>query len=187
MVIGQPEPHRVEMATTKTSPKPAARQLTGKRTPAQITARRAAEQLTGKRTAKQIKGRPPTQRLAAKPAAEQLSAGPQAKRLPARRSVRPDPDGRIEVENVNVPGHRTRVDATKYAAMKRALLKVLPARPPGVTQSAMIEGVVRHLPEALFPGGAKAGWWAKTVQLDLEAKGRVVREPTRPLTWRRAK
>jgi hypothetical protein len=28
-----------------------------------------------------------------------------------------------------------------------------------------------HLPQNLFPGGAKAGWWAKTVQLDLEARG----------------
>ena len=35
-------------------------------------------------------------------------------------------------------------------------------------------------------GGAKAGWWAKTVQLDLEAKGAIVREKTRPLRFHRA-
>jgi hypothetical protein len=41
--------------------------------------------------------------------------------------------------------------------------------------------VVSHLPEDLYPGGAKAGWWMKTVQLDLEAKGAIVREKTTPL------
>jgi hypothetical protein len=32
-------------------------------------------------------------------------------------------------------------------------------------------------------GDDKAGWWAKAVQLDLEAKGIVVREATKPLRW----
>jgi hypothetical protein len=32
-------------------------------------------------------------------------------------------------------------------------------------------------------GDDKAGWWAKAVQLDLEAKGIVVREVTKPLRW----
>ena len=40
--------------------------------------------------------------------------------------------------------------------------------------------------EDLFPGGAKAGWWFKAVQLDLEAKAVLVREPTKPLRIRRA-
>jgi len=42
---------------------------------------------------------------------------------------------------------------------------------------------VLFLPESLFPGGAKSGWWAKTVQLDLEAKDIVVREHSKPLRW----
>jgi hypothetical protein len=46
--------------------------------------------------------------------------------------------------------------------------------------------VIAHLPEDLSPGGAKAGWWAKTVQLDPEAKGALVREPSKPLRWHRA-
>lgn len=95
-----------------------------------------------------------------------------------------NPD-RIVVENVNHPGHTTRVDAAKYAAMRSALLRVLPAKAPGLTQQEMAIAVLRHLPREHFPGGAKAGWWAKTVQLDLEAKGLVVREPTKPLRWRR--
>lgn len=94
--------------------------------------------------------------------------------------------GRIVVENVNVPGYTTRVDAEMYQIMKTALLKALPQRPPGLTQSEMFIAVVRHLPESHFPGGAKAGWWAKTVQLDLEAKGVVARQSTKPLRWHRA-
>jgi len=58
---------------------------------------------------------------------------------------------------------------------------VLPTDAPGLTQAQMQDAVVSDLPEDLFPGGAKAGWWAKTVQLDLEAKGVIAREPCQPL------
>jgi hypothetical protein len=92
---------------------------------------------------------------------------------------------RITVQNVNVPGYTTTLDATMYRAMRDALLKVLPAAAPGLTQAEMIEAVKPHLPADLFPGGAKAGWWAKSVQLDLEAKGEIVRDAIKPLRWRR--
>lgn len=94
-------------------------------------------------------------------------------------------EDRITVENVNVPGYTTRVGAAMYEAMRRAMWKVLPVGPPGLTQSEIREAVLPHLPEDLYPGGAKAGWWAKTVQLDQEAKGTLVREQTKPLRWHR--
>jgi len=109
-----------------------------------------------------------------------------ARKRPARRASAKssgDTPLRLTVENVNVPGYTTTVDAAKYQAMHRALVKVLPVRPPGLTQAEMIDAVVPHLPRALFPGGVKAGWWAKTVQLDQEAKGTIVREATRPIRW----
>jgi hypothetical protein len=87
------------------------------------------------------------------------------------------------VENVNVPGKTSRVNAAKYKAMKDAMLRVLPEGEPGLTQSEIREAVIPHLPDDLFPGGSTAGWWAKTVQLDLEAKGIVIREATKPLRW----
>ena len=93
---------------------------------------------------------------------------------------------KIEIENVNHPGQVTRVDQAKYEAMKRALLRVLPKTSPGLTVAEVQERVIAHLPEKLFPGGAKAGWWAKAVQLDLEAKGFVAREKTKPLRLRKA-
>jgi len=49
----------------------------------------------------------------------------------------------------------------------------------------MRDAVVPHLPDDLFPGGAKAGWWSKAVQLDLEAKGVIARESSKPLRWYR--
>jgi hypothetical protein len=91
---------------------------------------------------------------------------------------------KIELENVNHPGQVKRVDANMYEAMKRAFLKVLPKTSPGLTEAEIRERVIAHLPEKLFPERAKAGWWTKAVQLDLEAKGIVGREKTRPLRWR---
>ena len=105
------------------------------------------------------------------------------------RAVLPEgtaPGAVITVQSVNVPGHTSHVNAAKYTAMRGALLRALPRRAPGVTQAEMFQAVRAHLPEDLFPGGAKANWWAKTVQLDLEAKG-VVRRVTgaKPLRWYR--
>jgi hypothetical protein len=93
---------------------------------------------------------------------------------------------RITVRNVNVPGYTARVDKLKYEAVKKAIMKALPKNGPGLTQAEMLAAVLAYLDEELFPGGAKAGWWAKTVQLDLEARGVLKREPTKPLRWRRA-
>ena len=90
---------------------------------------------------------------------------------------------RVSVENVNLPGRTNRVNAAKYQAMRDARLQILPAGAPGLTQAEIREAVLPHLPEVLYPSGATAAWWAKTVQLDLEAKGRVVRERSKPLRW----
>lgn len=90
---------------------------------------------------------------------------------------------KIEVENVNVPGHKTNVDLAKYEDMKQAMLKVLPTVAPGMTAAEINETAKQHLDETLFPGGKTSGWWAKTVQLDLEAKEIMKRSSTKPLRW----
>ena len=97
-----------------------------------------------------------------------------------------DNSDKIAVENVNTPGRQSNVNAAKYNAMKAAFWKILPASSPGLTQSEIREAVKAHLPEEHFPAAATAGWWAKTVQLDLEAKGLVVRENSKPLRWHKA-
>lgn len=89
-----------------------------------------------------------------------------------------DTDNRIEIENVGQPGKTYRVDAAKFAAMREAVLKVLPDTAPGLPVDAVIAAVKPLLSEELFPGGEKAGWWVKAVQLDLEAKKTIARTPS---------
>ena len=91
----------------------------------------------------------------------------------------------IGVENVNHPGSVRYVDAKRYAAVRRAFTRMLPKRSPGLTAEEIRERLPAHLPDELFREGAGPGWWAKTVQLDLEAKGVIAREKTRPLRFRR--
>lgn len=90
-------------------------------------------------------------------------------------------DEKIEIESLTSPGHVQRVDRAKYLAMRKALLGVLPKAAPGITVAEAKAALLAALPDELFPGGDKAGWWLKAVQLDLEAKGVIVRGPTRPV------
>lgn len=91
----------------------------------------------------------------------------------------------VIVENVNHPGRTSRVDGAKYKAARAAMLKVLPRGGPGLTQSEMMAAMRKALPTSQFPG-TTTSWWAKTAQLDLEAKGVVVRDNGKPLRWRRS-
>jgi hypothetical protein len=93
-------------------------------------------------------------------------------------------EAKIAMRNIKSLGHVIRVDADKHEAMKRAILSVLPRESPGLTVTELKQRVLPQLPELLYPGGAKAGWWLKGVQLDLEARGLVVREDTKPLRLR---
>lgn len=96
-------------------------------------------------------------------------------------------DGKIMVRTPNVPGYEHPVDAAKYEAMKRVLLAVMPRTGPGLTQKEMFEAAREIAPEATFPGGTLS-WWAKSVQLDLEARGVLVRDASaKPLRWKRRK
>ncbi|MEN0001458.1 MAG: hypothetical protein AAF940_11295 [Pseudomonadota bacterium] len=92
---------------------------------------------------------------------------------------------KIEVQNVNVPGYVERVDAAKYRAMHAAMMKIMTIGEPGMTAAQIKEAAIPYLPDDLFPGGKTAGWWQKTVQLDLEAKGKLARSAKSPLRfWR---
>lgn len=88
---------------------------------------------------------------------------------------------KIEVLNVTSPHHVTRVDRAKYMAMRSALMAVLPDAAPGLTPAEAQKALLAHLDPGLFPGGEKAGWWMKCVQLDLEAKGVIARAPKPPV------
>lgn len=84
---------------------------------------------------------------------------------------------KLSIENVLQPGKTYSVDAAKYQAMRTAYLAILPAH-PGMTTAEIGKAILPHLARDVFPGGATAGWWCKAVQLDLEAKGVIVRHGT---------
>ena len=88
---------------------------------------------------------------------------------------------KIEVENFTSPGHVYRVDKAKYTAVRDAVMAHIPAAEPGLTPTELIAAIKPKLPQDLFPGGEKAGWWFKCVQLDLEAKGIIKRAAKPPV------
>ncbi|WP_431300755.1 DUF6958 family protein [Tabrizicola sp. BL-A-41-H6] len=93
---------------------------------------------------------------------------------------------KILVQNVGQPGKTYSVDAAKYAEMRAAVLAETPTAPPGLTPAQIIAAVKPHLSATLFPGGETAGWWVKCVQLDLEAKGILVRAAKPPVRLHRS-
>lgn len=97
----------------------------------------------------------------------------------------PDKSDRIEVLSATSPGHVVYLDRQKFEAMRDALLVVLPREAPGLTVAQAKERLLPLLPQALFPGGEKAGWWLKAAQLDLEARGTIERAAGSPVRLRR--
>jgi hypothetical protein len=89
----------------------------------------------------------------------------------------------VEVLNVNAPGKTYPRNASKYEAARKVFLKVIPKAGPGVTQSEMMALMKKALAGSDF--GTTVGWWTKTVQLDAEARGEVVRDGGKPLRWKR--
>lgn len=93
----------------------------------------------------------------------------------------PDKSDQIEVLSVTSPGHVVRLDRTKFVAMRDALLAVLPSELPGLTVAEAKRRLLPLLPQDLFPGGEKAGWWLKAIQLDQEARGVIARAAGSPV------
>ena len=85
------------------------------------------------------------------------------------------------MENAVSPDHKVRVDTARFMAMKEAVLAVLPSEAPGITPAELRERIAPILSQEHFPGGEKAGWWMKGVQLDLEYKGLIARGSTKPV------
>ena len=133
--------------------------------------------------------RPPTCRLIKVCLAARLRTGPDpgdtACGLALNREAEMTEGGKIEIANVLQPGHRYRVDKARYGAMRQALMAVLPGPPAALTVAEAKAALLPVLDQALFPGGDKAGWWLKAVQLDLEAKGEIARMPGSPVRLHR--
>ena len=102
---------------------------------------------------------------------------------PAKKTPAKAPAATVDVLNVLQPGKTYKRNAEKYEIARKAFLKFMPAKGPGLTQAEMHVAIKKALPSF----GSTAGWWMKTVQLDAEARGDVVRDGGKPLRWKRAK
>ena len=96
----------------------------------------------------------------------------------------------IQARNVNHPDHRENLKAEKYNIIREAILAALPA--DDWMSFAELEDAVRArlkgngTPAKLFPKPGSVRWYCKAVQLDLEARAEIERQPKRsPLHLRR--
>ena len=92
---------------------------------------------------------------------------------------------KIVVKYINGHNDSSRDDIAKYEAIRKAFLQILSDVYPGFTMNEILKKIKSILPESIWPGGEKAKWWVKTVQLDLEIKKLIRRANTKPLRWYR--
>ena len=85
------------------------------------------------------------------------------------------------IEILTLEGKPWRVNGAKFENMRKTLMTVLPLEAPGMKVSDARDALLPLLDQALFPGGAKAMWWIKAVQLDHEARGLIKRAPGSPV------
>ena len=62
---------------------------------------------------------------------------------------------------------------TNYALMRDAILRVLPAEPPGMTLGELLDAVAPLLPKEQFPDRKTLVWYGRTVPNDLVVRGEV--------------
>ena len=113
----------------------------------------------------------------------QKAGKPAGKAARAAPKVAKPSGATVDTLNVNAPGKTYKRNAEKYAAARKAYLAFMPTKAPGLTQTEMFAGMKKALPEF----GSTSGWWMKTVQLDAEARGEVVRDGGKPLRWRKVR
>ena len=96
----------------------------------------------------------------------------------------------IQARNVNHPEHRENLKTEKYNHIRAAMLASLPT--DHWLPFSELEDKVRNwlsdnnVPPALFPKPGSVRWYCKAVQLDLEARGEIERQPKKsPLHLRR--
>jgi hypothetical protein len=65
----------------------------------------------------------------------------------------------------------------KYEVVREAILAMLPASGEGMTWAELAERIAPYLPENLFRHMGTVGWYARAVQIDLEAGGIIERVP----------
>ena len=98
----------------------------------------------------------------------------------------------IQARNVNHPERRENLKTEKYTVIREAMLASLPD--DGWMPFSELEETVRawlddrEVPKALFPKPGSVRWYCKAVQLDLEARREIERQPKKsPLHLRKCR
>lgn len=98
----------------------------------------------------------------------------------------------IQARNINHPERRENLKAEKYKVIREAMLASLPDE--AWMPFSELEEKVRawlsenDVPKALFPKPGSVRWYCKAVQLDLEARREIERQPKRsPLHLRKCR
>jgi len=98
----------------------------------------------------------------------------------------------IRARNVNHPDHRENLKAEKYNVIREAMLASL-SDEAWMSFSDLEDKVRawlsdRNVPKALFPKPGSVRWYCKAVQLDLEARAEIERQPKKsPLHLRKCR
>ena len=98
----------------------------------------------------------------------------------------------IRARNVDHPEHRENLKAEKYGVIREAMLSTLSVD-DWMAFSDLEDGVrawlkTEQVPEPLFPKPGSVRWYCKAVQLDLEARGEIERQPKKsPLHLRKCR
>ena len=81
----------------------------------------------------------------------------------------------MKTRNVNKGSRGFAVTDEKYEPIRKAILASLPRNKEGVSFKELVAAVGAKVPEGLFPKPGSVAWYAKVVQLDLEASGQIER------------
>ncbi len=92
-----------------------------------------------------------------------------------RRRVATAPLPRIKTRNPAPDKQGPRIPRWKYDAVRRAILRNIPARGSGVAFSDLARLVRDSLPRATLVDLGSVSWQTTVVKLDLEARGEVCR------------
>jgi hypothetical protein len=88
---------------------------------------------------------------------------------------------KLKIENALQPGKTYTANPVMFEAKKSAVPNVEPSAPPGMTPAEIQKAVLPLLPDDLFHGGEKVGWWMKATQLNQEARKVLARSEKPPV------
>ena len=101
----------------------------------------------------------------------------------------------VKARNVNHPDHTHNLNSEKYTIIREAMLASLPPYDDaeGIDFIELENRVTQYLkekdvPATMFPKPGSVRWYTKSVQLDLEARGKIERIPSQtPIRLRKSK